>query len=329
MTERERAMVPPELEETLAARPDGASLKAVWQALEAARPSTRDDAAARTGRAEAWAALQARLAEGAPSTTVGAGPTPASTPVVALGSRRRPVARWLAAAAALAVAIGIGSTARPVTVTAAPGRTATVDLPDGTRVALDGGSTIRYRRGFRAWWGAPSSVREVTLEGQGFFAVAKDGRPFTVHTYNADVRVLGTRFAVHATSGARGATRVEVEEGRVRVAGRAAAVELAAGERAEVSADAEAPSPPAPIAVERVATWRRGGFAAVDVPLGRLLDELARHAGVTISLRDDEAADEHLTVYYPGPTAVGTILQDLATARGLTLRQVRGGYTLE
>ena len=64
-------------------------------------------------------------------------------------------------------------------------------LPDGTTVWLNGGSKLRYDYDFSG------STREVRLEGEAFFDVAKQkDRPFIVHAGNIDIKVHGTAFNV-------------------------------------------------------------------------------------------------------------------------------------
>jgi ferric-dicitrate binding protein FerR (iron transport regulator) len=64
-------------------------------------------------------------------------------------------------------------------------------LPDGTKILLNAGSKLRYPNKFR------NNLREVYLEGEGYFDVTKDAkRPFIVHTSDINIRVLGTVFNV-------------------------------------------------------------------------------------------------------------------------------------
>ncbi len=64
-------------------------------------------------------------------------------------------------------------------------------LPDGSTVWLNAESKLSYSNHFN------DSIREVSLEGEAFFDVAKDpARPFVVHTSGIDIRVLGTAFNV-------------------------------------------------------------------------------------------------------------------------------------
>ena len=64
-------------------------------------------------------------------------------------------------------------------------------LPDGTQVWLNSSSKLKYSNDFN------KESREVALEGEAYFDVAKDANhPFIVHTSSLDVRVLGTSFTI-------------------------------------------------------------------------------------------------------------------------------------
>lgn len=64
-------------------------------------------------------------------------------------------------------------------------------LPDGSQVQLGPGSKLVYPSEF------DGKTREVKLEGQAFFDVAKDkSKPFVVKTKDMDVTALGTAFEV-------------------------------------------------------------------------------------------------------------------------------------
>lgn len=72
-----------------------------------------------------------------------------------------------------------------------PGAKSRLLLPDGSVVWLNSGSRISYPANFT------DSLREVELEGEAYFDIAKDaGRPFIVHTRDINIRVLGTAFNV-------------------------------------------------------------------------------------------------------------------------------------
>lgn len=79
-----------------------------------------------------------------------------------------------------------------------------LSLNDGSRVKLNRFSSIEYA--------FTNDERKITLHGEGFFEVEKDGRPFIVETKDARIKVLGTKFVV---SEENGVTRVSVLEGKV------------------------------------------------------------------------------------------------------------------
>jgi transmembrane sensor len=75
------------------------------------------------------------------------------------------------------------------------GKIRELQLPDGTRVKLNAGSSFSYPKVFS------TENRLVTLKGEGFFEVTKDAnRPFLVHTDKVMIKVLGTAFNVKAYS---------------------------------------------------------------------------------------------------------------------------------
>lgn len=62
-------------------------------------------------------------------------------------------------------------------------------LPDGTKVWLNGGSTLTYPLVF-------NRERKVVVEGEALFDVVKSKSPFIVSMGKINVKVLGTRFRV-------------------------------------------------------------------------------------------------------------------------------------
>lgn len=68
-------------------------------------------------------------------------------------------------------------------------------LPDGSKVMLNAGSTLTMAQDFNI------NTREITLEGEAFFDVSHNpSKPFIIHTATMNVRVLGTVFNVKAYS---------------------------------------------------------------------------------------------------------------------------------
>lgn len=75
------------------------------------------------------------------------------------------------------------------------GQMSKVELPDGSTVQLNSGSTLLYSANYN------SGERTVSLEGEAFFDVAKDqSHPFVVQTKVLDFKVYGTSFNIQAYS---------------------------------------------------------------------------------------------------------------------------------
>ncbi|SDY93884.1 FecR domain-containing protein [Delftia lacustris] len=197
----------------------------------------------------------------------------------ALGRRSDPNRR--SAVRAVALGLGSGATAwlawkgAPLEHWQAAHRTATgerrdLTLPDGSLVALDTATSVDVAFDDRQ--------RLLRLyRGRILVATGPDalGRPFSVQTPQGHVLALGTRFTVHVADD--GLCHVNVQEKTVRLQpldSEATPTELQAGQHAAFSASAAQPPASAdPFA----ASWHEGGLIALDMPLGQLIDALARY----------------------------------------------------
>ncbi len=327
-----------DLVHALDAEPDGDALRAIWRDVPVPAELPVPDAAQREA---AWQRLRARLdAPVAGGPTVPPARAPMRTPdralldLQAVRAARNPWrAAWrLAAVIALMVTGAAVWQGVPETLTVPAGAAPrTVRLADASRITIAPGSTVRLQRGFRTPLGVLAAERTVRLAGEAFFDVGRDGRPFVVHAGDATVRVLGTRFAVRSAGG-DGEGLVVVEEGRVAVARVGTSmvtpgmVTLGAGQ-----ATALRPGEPlavVPVAADRLTAWRSGGFAAFDESLATVTAALERRFGTEIRLAPGIPAAQRLSIYYPSAPAIDTILADLCTARGLSLRRTSRGWVI-
>lgn len=112
------------------------------------------------------------------------------------------------------------------------GNRTNIQLPDGTNVWLNANTTLRYPLAFA------KTSREIQLDGEGYFEVAKDNKPFIVKTDKYDVEVLGTTFDVEAYS-RKPEFRTKLYEGKVKLYSEAdtQTVYLAPGQTAELTDD--------------------------------------------------------------------------------------------
>jgi ferric-dicitrate binding protein FerR (iron transport regulator) len=110
------------------------------------------------------------------------------------------------------------------------GRKSTLFLNDGTVINLNSESRITYPEVFG------DSIREVTLEGEAFFDVAKNEQiPFVIHTDDISLTVLGTSFNVTAFHDVE-SIKISMNSGKVTISSYssdspdAKVIQLAAGE---------------------------------------------------------------------------------------------------
>lgn len=150
-------------------------------------------------------------------------------------------------------------------------------LPDGTRVALGGASSITASYA--------DDLRKIELrEGEAFFNVTHERRPFEVVAGPVLIRDLGTAFNVRRT-GDRIA--VAVTEGRVRVSppGGADALEATAGQ--QVLYDPRHGFSIGPIAVDDATAWRGRRLEFVNEPLFVVVASINRYSRRPVQIADE------------------------------------------
>lgn len=110
--------------------------------------------------------------------------------------------RWIANVAAIllpiVLAAGIYMYNKPpridyLTVSAGLGEKASINLPDGSKVAINAASEIIYNTAYN------DKERFLKLQGEAYFEVEPDeSKPFIVECGDIKVKVLGTTFAINA-----------------------------------------------------------------------------------------------------------------------------------
>ncbi len=92
------------------------------------------------------------------------------------------------------------------------GRKSKIQLPDGTTVWLNAGSTLTYPSKFTV------KERVVNLDGQAFFDVVKDTlRPFRVNSSGLITTALGTSFDIDAYSIQNDEIKVSLVSGKISI----------------------------------------------------------------------------------------------------------------
>jgi len=252
-------------------------------------------------------------------------------------------APWIARAAAAVVLVvaGVGlwrtssrpaRRAAPVTamreLVAPRGGRADIRLADGTRVALNAGSKLRYAASY-----GRASVREMWLDGEGYFEVRHDAtRPFRVHAGGGVAEDLGTRFVVRAYP-ELARVEVMVAEGRVALrhdvpglGARADSAVLGPGQLGRLSGDALTVS--SAVGEERYLAWTTGALVLDDVPLRDALPLLERRYDLSITLADSALGSRRVVARFrdqPADEVLGAIALALGArverhGRDVTLR---------
>lgn len=166
-------------------------------------------------------------------------------------------------------------------------------------ITLDDGSVIRLNRdsNIEVWDNDKASVREVRLQGEAFFDVAKDpDRPFIIHMEEAVVQVLGTSFNVKEGE----EVMVAVKEGVVSLRNRnheeKSAATLTAGQLGLLSNDGHDVKIEE-TDVENYMSWMNGYLRFDSMPFDQVIRQLERIYGMEHELDDPSISFVQLSVY--------------------------------
>lgn len=200
-------------------------------------------------------------------------------------------------------------------ITALEGRVTQVQLPDGSRIQLQGGSKLRYPERF-----LKRRQREVMLSGEAYFRVAGNrDRPFVITTRQARVEVLGTQFNLKE-SGPDSSVVVAVEEGKVAFGGLAGkepvkrmmltantvGVLTRSGQMSRINEE-----------VSNYLSWINGRIVFRNVALPAVARQLERIYGVRVILREPELAGYSVTLNM-GKNQLPNVLELMTTSLNLT-----------
>lgn len=161
------------------------------------------------------------------------------------------------------------------------------ELPDGSVVWLNSGTTLSYPSNF-------SEVRTVSLSGEAYFDVKKDGNLFTVSTEYGTVEVHGTSFNVKAFN--EGAFETTLVNGVVGVTEKNTKkqVTLQPGQQAGII---DSKINIKNVDTELYTSWKEGKLIFREEYLPTAVKRLERWYNVTIQLDDDPRLSK---IWYSG-----------------------------
>lgn len=153
------------------------------------------------------------------------------------------------------------------TVTSVRGQSSSIELPDGSLVWLNGGSSVVYSSKYG------KKNRTIQLKGEGFFKVEKDkSSPFMVEAGSVKVTALGTSFNVEAYNPGK-TVKVTLEEGRVNVAHNDRDVEMEPGMQVVVT---DSDLKMAKVDTRTFTSWHSGLLEFKDEKLSAITSQLAK-----------------------------------------------------
>lgn len=185
-------------------------------------------------------------------------------------------------------------------------------LPDGTEVSLNAGSVLRYHRGFGI------RERNVTLDGEGYFKVAKNAEvPFFVKTNDVQVQVVGTVFNVRAYDDDN-YVMVSLLEGRVNLSASANSVmKLFPNEQALYNKNTGR--------MEKLKTnaskacdWLDGGLTFENASFADIAHRLERKFQVKISIESERLKAEHFSGSFDSNQNIHDILREINVEKQYT-----------
>ena len=184
-------------------------------------------------------------------------------------------------------------------------------LTDGTKVWVNADSRLKFPQSFSG------DTREVYLEGEGFFQVAKDAaKPFIVHCEKYAVRVLGTTFNISAYRNDE-VSMTTLVEGRVNIECGNTVVALTPGLMAAV-ADSKVTT--RDVNVESYISWTRDQFSFSEERLEDLLKKISRWYDVEFVFDDEEIKDYKFSGFMPRYESIDAILQIMEQAANVTFK---------
>lgn len=174
-----------------------------------------------------------------------------------------------------------------VTVCANKGVRTSLNLPDGTVVYLNSGSTLSYSSTYGS-----EKERRVTLSGEAYFSVERDSKhPFIVSVVEdrMRVKVLGTEFNVQAyeqdsmiqTTLVSGAVNIETKD----VSGKVNEINLSPSEKATYDLSKNIVEVEIVDVASEIA-WKDGRLVFKETPLPEVLKQLTNFYNVDFEVQD-------------------------------------------
>ncbi len=190
-----------------------------------------------------------------------------------------------------------------------------VMLSDGTRIVVNSESTLRIPNHFGV------DKREIFLQGEAFFDVAKDpNRSFMIHVNGATIEVLGTRFAVKSYP-EEDEVQTVVEEGVVAIhsleAGLTDRVMLTRGMVANLDLAKQEIVTRSLKDLAGFLSWKEGFLTFDQTPMAEVARQLERKYDVDVLFASEDIEEMKLTAVLKS-RSITNVLSVISTSLGLS-----------
>ena len=235
-------------------------------------------------------------------------------------------AYWAAAAVVLmAVSFGLlWLKQQPASYQTAYGEIQKIKLADGSVVTLNANSSMKVATNL-----AKGSVREVWLDGEAYFDIAKlNGAKFIVHTPEAQVEVLGTEFNV---STRRKQTQVILHEGKVKLQSAKAnteAIVMKPGDMATVSENTKQTIQLKIVQPELYDVWRESVIVLNDKTVAEIVAILEDTYGIKVQFENKSLIEKKLTGKLSIKSA-DDFIENLAVILDAEIEKTDKGYIIK
>lgn len=194
-----------------------------------------------------------------------------------------------------------------------------VILSDGTVVHLNADSRLEYPVKFKG------EERKVELQGEAYFEVAKDAKPFIVCVNDVQVKVYGTRFDVNSYHKNR--FQVTLVEGKVGVVWKDKEKKLypsqllfldsATGEQSVTNVE-----------VDKYISWTRGYLRYDDDRLYEMMEDLSRWYGVDFEFDAEATKSMRITASINKDLPLSQVLAVIRATINITFIKQERGYLI-
>ncbi len=220
--------------------------------------------------------------------------------------------RWyygLAAVIIMLVGIGywiIGTTSNKLIHTNTDNEVRMVNLPDGSKVWLNAGTSLTYPATFN------KELRSLTLDGEAYFEVVRNEKaPFTIYSGDAYVKVLGTSFQMKAYIDSAQVI-VNVSSGKVALGNERQTVELSASRRGKYDRKSGTLEKEGAFD-ENTLAWKTRRLVFNATPLSEVAGHMETYFMVDISISPEEMSQCLYTGTFEEPS-----LTEMLTVIGAT-----------